>query len=105
MRILFDQGTPVPLRRALPEHRVDTAYERGWSQLRNSDLLDRAEEDGYDLLITTDQSLRFQQDLANRELAVLVLMSTAWPRIRLMTEAIRAAVNEIRRGECIEVQI
>lgn len=105
MRVLFDQGTPVPLRRHLPEHRVDTAYERGWSQLRNSALLDRAEEDGYELLITTDQSLRYQQDLANRELAILVLMSTAWPRIRLRTAAIRAAIDEIGRGECMEVRV
>ena len=84
---------------------MDTAYERGWSQLRNSALLDRAEEDGYELLITTDQSLRHQQDLANREVAVLVLMSTAWPRIRLRTEAIRAAIDDIGRGECIEVEV
>ena len=71
----------------------------------NSALLDRAEEKGYQLLITTDQSLRYQQDLANRELAVLVLMSTAWPRIRLRTAEIRARVSEIRPGECKEVQI
>ena len=71
MRILFDQGTPVPLRRHLPEHRVDTAFERGWAQLRNSALLDRAEGDGYELLITTDQSLRHQQDLATREFVFL----------------------------------
>ena len=105
MKVLFDQGTPVPLRRYLPEHRVDTAFERGWSQLRNSALLDRAEKDGYELLITTDQNLRYQQDLAAREVAVLVLMSTAWPRIRLRTDEIRVAVNEIRSGECREVQI
>ena len=84
---------------------MDTAFERGWSQLRNSALLDRAEEKGYQLLITTDQSLRYQQDLANRELAVLVLMSTAWPRIRLRTDEIRARVSEIRPGECEEVRI
>ena len=58
MRILFDQGTPAPLRDHLPEHSVDTAFERGWSNLRNGALLDRAEADGYQILITTDQSLR-----------------------------------------------
>lgn len=84
---------------------METAFERGWSRLRNSALLDRAEEDGYELLITTDQSLRHQQDLANRELAVLVLMSTAWPRIRLQTDVIRAAINQISPGECREVEI
>ena len=55
MKILFDQGTPAPLRRHLAGHSVDTAYERGWSDLPNGDLLDSAELDGYELLITTDQ--------------------------------------------------
>ena len=54
MRILFDQGTPVPLRRYLPSHVVDTAFERGWSALQNGTLLDVAEQEGYALLITTD---------------------------------------------------
>ena len=62
MKILFDQGKPAPLRRYLSGHSVDTAYERGWSDLRNSDLLDKAEMEGYELLITTDQNLRHQQN-------------------------------------------
>src|SRR5262245_2416006 len=79
MRILFDQGTPVPLRQHLPSHRVDTAFERGWSTLRNGELLDVAEHERYDLLITTDQNLRYQQQLAARQLAIIVLLSTSWP--------------------------
>lgn len=59
MKILFDQGTPVPLRRFLSDHVVDTAYEQGWSALTNGDLLSMAEQNGYDLLITTDQNLRY----------------------------------------------
>ena len=51
MKVLFDQGTPVPLRRSLPGHTVDTAFELGWATLRNGDLLNRAEAEGYDLLI------------------------------------------------------
>ena len=105
MKVLFDQGTPVPLRRHFLGHRVDTAFERGWAQLRNSALLERAEEDGYQLLITTDQSLRYQQDLAKRKLAVMVLMSTAWPRIRLRTEEIRNLVSEMGPGDYEEVEI
>ena len=105
MRVLFDQGTPVPLRRLLPDHRVETAYERGWADLRNSVLLDRAEADGFDLLVTTDQSLRHQQNLAGRRLAVLVLMSTSWPRIEARAERIVAAVERIEPGECVEVSI
>ena len=65
MKILFDQGTPVPLRQHLTEHSVDTAFELGWSNLRNSVLLHEAEEYGYELLITTDQQLRNQQNLAD----------------------------------------
>ncbi len=63
MRLPFDQGTPVPLWRCLVEHSVDTAADRDWSDLDNEDLLERIEEDIYDLLITTDQNLRHQQNL------------------------------------------
>ena len=79
MNILFDQGTPRPLRHYLAEHSVDTAAERGWSDLDNGDLLEAAEDEGYDLLITTDQNIRHQQDLANRSISIMVLLSTAWP--------------------------
>ena len=105
MRVLFDQGTPVPLRRHLPNHRVETAYERVWSDLRNSALLDRAETEGFDLLVTTDQGLRHQQNLAKRRLAVLVLMSTSWPRIETHADRIAAAVERIAPGECVEVPV
>jgi len=72
VRILFDQGTPVPLRHYLGQHNVATAEEMGWSRLSNGQLLDAAEKQ-FDLLITTDQALRIQQNLADRKLAVLVL--------------------------------
>ncbi len=60
MRILFDQGTPVPLRSWLPFHNVETAWERGWFTLSNGELLLAAEKGGFDLLITTEQELRYQ---------------------------------------------
>ncbi len=105
MRVLFDQGTPVPLRRHLSDHRVETAYERGWSNLRNSALLDRAEAEGFELLVTTDQSLRHQQNLDSRRLSVLVLLSTSWPRIEASVDRIVAAVDRIGPGECVEVAV
>ena len=105
MRILFDQGTPAPLRRHLAGHSVDTAFERGWSGLTNGDLLDRAEENGYQLLITTDQNLRRQQNLAGRRLAILVLLSTSWPRIQRRVGDIQAAVGEMGPEESREVPI
>lgn len=103
MRILFDQGTPV--RRHLTGHTVDTAFERGWSDLNNGDLLDRAEMDGYELLITTDQNLPHQQNLVDRRLAILVLRSTSWPRIQMRLDDIGAAVDEIGPGDSKEVPI
>jgi hypothetical protein len=105
MRILFDQGTPVLLRRHLTSHVVDTAFERGWSTLSNGELLDVAEQEGYALLITTDQNLRYQQHLANRQLAIIVLLSTSWPRIQLWIETIRAAVESIVAGGYQEIAI
>jgi predicted nuclease of predicted toxin-antitoxin system len=105
MKILFDQGTPVPLRRELANHAVDTVYERGWSNLENGKLLDAAEQEGYGLLVTTDQNLRFQQNLSKRAIAVLVLTSTSWPRIAKHTDAIRAAIDRIGPGAYREVLI
>jgi predicted nuclease of predicted toxin-antitoxin system len=105
VKILFDQGTPVPLRRDLAQHAVDTVLERGWSQLENGALLAEAEREGYDLLITTDQNLKYQQNLGPRQLAILVLMSTSWPRIQLKTAEIRAAVAAAAPGTYVEVSI
>src|SRR5260370_19748081 len=72
VRVLFDQGTPVPLRNYLPEHKVATAAEMVWSTLSNGELLDAAERE-FDLLVTTDQALRTEQNLSKRRIAILVL--------------------------------
>lgn len=93
MRVLFDHGTPVPLRRAFVGHQVETSYERGWSQLANGDLLRVAEAEGFDAMVTTDQNLRYQQNLPTRRIAVVVLSTTSWPRIRLATGEVVAAVE------------
>ena len=103
MNILFDQGIPVPLRRHLVTHRVDTAFEREWSTLSNGKLLEVAEQEGYALLMTTDQNMRYQQHLANRQLAIIVLLSTSWPRIQRRIEAIQAAVKRVMAGGYEEI--
>jgi hypothetical protein len=105
MKILFDQGTPVPLRRHLTPHVVETTFERGWSTLKNGQLLNAAEREGFALLITTDQNLKHQQPLAGRQLAIVVLLSTSWPRIRLRINDIQAAVHGICPGQYVEVAI
>jgi hypothetical protein len=84
---------------------VDTAFDRGWSDLKNGELLDAAERDGYELLITTDQNLKHQQHLGGRQLAVVVLLSTSWPRIRLRINDIQTAVDGISPGGYEEIAI
>ena len=105
MKILFDHGTPAPLRRHWWGHSVDTAAEKGWHGLTNGDLIDRAEGEDYDVLITTDQSIQYQQNLAGRRLAVVVLLSTSWPYTQPKIEDIRTTLDESQPGELREVSI
>ena len=105
MKILFDHGTPAPLRQRLRGHSVDTAAEKGWDGLANGDLIDQAELEDYEVLITTDQNIRHQQNLTRRRLVVIVLLSTAWPYALSRIEEIRAAVAEAQPGELREVHI
>ena len=104
MQILFDQGTPAPLRRFLTAHDVSTAYEQGWSTVTNGDLIRLAEQQGYELLITTDTNLRYQQNLKTRAIAILVLSTTSWPRIRSAAELVVVEVAGIRAGEYCELR-
>src|SRR5262245_4288488 len=103
MKLLFDQGTPFPLRNYLPHHLVETAYEKGWSNLKNGDLLTQAEAEGFDVLITTDQNLRYQQNLAGRKLSVIVLMTTSWPRIKNHTDLVVQAIDNVHPGSYEEI--
>ena len=105
MRILFDNGTPRPLARQLFGHVVEEAREHGWDALSNGDLLDQAEEADFEVLITTDQDMRYQQNMLTRRIAVVVLMNTAWPLISRRVETIRNALDGIQPGEVREVGI
>ena len=105
MKILFDQGTPVPLRRYLHPHSVDTTAERGWSTLQNGDLLTQAESDNYDAFITTDRNLKYQQNLSGRKIRILALTTTSWPRIRKKTDQVRTALENLEEGGYTEVDI
>lgn len=94
MRILFDQGVPAPLRRAFPAHAVATAWQRGWSVLSNGLLLAAAEREHFELLITTDQNLRYQQNLATRRIGIFVLPVANWPVLEpYAAEIARAALS------------
>jgi predicted nuclease of predicted toxin-antitoxin system len=95
MRILFDQGTPIPLRNALPHHIVETAYERGWQLLTNGELLDAAEAAGFEVLVTTDQGLRYQQNLAKHRIRILVLKTANWPKIERHTDKVARVIDSL----------
>ena len=99
MRILFDQGVPLPLRRSFSGHDVITAWQRGWSELSNGELLAAAEADGFELLVTTDQKLRYQQNLGTRRFAVLVLMVANWPALQPHEAAIASTGLSMKPGE------
>lgn len=105
MRILFDQGTPAPLRHYLTNHDVDTVYELGWSALANGDLLNAAVQNSYQLFVTTDQNLVHQQSLPRGDLAILVLLTTSWPRIQQQAEQVRRVVDNIEPGEYREFHV
>jgi predicted nuclease of predicted toxin-antitoxin system len=102
MRILFDQGTPAPLRHALSHHSVSTAYEMAWAQLSNGALPNVAEAQ-FDVLITTDQNLRYQQSVARSRLAILILPTTNWPKLRAHQALVAAAVERLSPGDVVEL--
>ena len=105
MLILFDNGTPAPLRLALEGHVVVEAMERGWDRLVNGELIAAAEAAGFDLLITTDKNIRYQQNLAGRRIAFVVLGNHQWPVLRRYVERVVIAVNAATPGSYVEVDV
>jgi hypothetical protein len=103
MRVLFDQGTPVPLRRFLRSHTVTTVYEKGWSRIRNGDLLQLADQQMFEVFVTTDQHLKDQQNLTKSQIAIVVLPTTSWPVIQKHTAKIAAVLDSIAPGDFIEI--
>jgi hypothetical protein len=105
MLVLFDQGTPVGIRKSLSEHTVRTAAEQGWSTLLNGQLLRAAETAGFDVLLTVDTSLRFQQNLEGRRLAVVIIGRNRWKAVRRALPEIAAAVSGAKPGSWTVVEI
>jgi len=105
MKILFDQGTPLPLAGHLSGHSIQTAGDLGWAQLENGDLLLAAEQAGFDLFISTDQNLKYQQNLAGRKLAIVILLSTSWPKMQPHLPRIQQVVDSATAGTYIEIPI
>jgi len=105
MLILFDHGTPGPLHLFLTGHTVRKTKELGWDTLGNGELLNEAERAGFEVFVTTDKNIRYQQNLANRVIAIVVLGNSRWPMVKRYADRVVAAVGAAKPGSYIEVEI
>jgi hypothetical protein len=105
MLVLFDQGAPVPIRPYLQGHTVRTAFQQGWDKPKNGELLMAAEQAGFDLFLTIDKNIRYQQNLAHRRIAIVVLGQQQWPLLRPHIQRVVDAVDAATPGSFAEVEI
>lgn len=105
MLILFDHGTPRSIALWLQDHTVVQATARGWDRLSNGALLNAAEEAGFDVLLSTDKNIKYQQNLTGRRIAVIVLCNPQVPAVRRYIDRVIAAVNAATPGSYTEVEI
>jgi len=106
LRIVFDKNVPVGVRRFLSEHDVRTFEQTGWQpQLENGALLTEAEAAGFDLMITADQNIPYQHNLAGRKLALIVLGSNIWPVVRDHQSAIAAKAAAATPGSYFFIEM
>lgn len=103
MRVLFDHGTPAPLATALQGHAVRFAKSEGWDTFTNGALLTAAEAAGFQVFVTTDKNLKYQQNLDGRSIAIVVLMNAQWPVLRGQVERVRMVVDAVSAGGFYEV--
>jgi hypothetical protein len=105
MLILFDHSTPAPLRYALKGHVVVEAVERGWERLVNGALLQAAEAEGFEVFVTADKNIRYQQNLTSRKIGIVTLGNAQWPVLRHYVERVVEAVDTAVPGSYAEVEI
>src|SRR6266705_2168655 len=105
MRILFDHGTPSGIAGSLSGHEVTEAIERGWDKISNGELLKVAEAAGFDILLTTDKNIRYQQNLTGRQIAIVVLGNSTWRVVQRHLDRVTLAVNAATSGSYTEIDI
>jgi hypothetical protein len=105
MRILFDHSTPAPLRYFLKGHEIVEAVERGWERLVNGVLLEAAETAGFEIFVTADKNIQYQQNFTGRKIAIIVLGNAQWPVLRGYVDRVIAAVDATLPGSFTEVEI
>jgi len=104
VKILFDECVPWPLRRFLLPHECRTAQFCGWSEKKNGELLDLVELH-FDLFLTADQKMVYQQRVAGRKIAILLLSTNDFDRLAMSIAIIKSAINQIRPGEYCELTV
>jgi len=102
---MLDQGTPLPIRTFLRGHRVRPAAQLGWDTLQNGELLAAAEQAGFEVLVTPDKNMQYQQSAAGRKIALVVLGNQQWPLVRQYVDRVVSAVNAATPGSYTEVEI
>ena len=105
MKILFDTSTPAGLAYSLRTHQVIQSVELGWHGLENGALLTTAEEAGFEVFITCDQSIPYQQNFSDRKIAVLILSTNHWPTLRPLAARIAALVDFLQRGQVRRIDV
>jgi predicted nuclease of predicted toxin-antitoxin system len=98
VKVLLDENLPHQLRTNLPGHDVSTAQYLGWNGMKNGELLSQAESAGFECVVTSDQNLSYQQNLAGRSIAVVTLTRQKWATLKDHLQEIQAAVDRAARG-------
>ncbi|MGP0075937.1 MAG: DUF5615 family PIN-like protein [Bryobacteraceae bacterium] len=105
MKILFDANTPAPLAGFLRGHEVTRADELAWQGLENGELLDAAEQTGFNILLTCNQNVRHQQNFAGRRLSVVILFTNHWPSLRLVADGIATRLDFVQSGQVVILDV
>jgi hypothetical protein len=105
MRVLFDHNIPSGTARALVRHQVIEAIERGWQRISNGQLIANADEAGFDVFLTADKRIRYQQNLKGRRIAIVVIGNPTWRILRKHLDRVTTAVEAATPGTYTEVDI
>ena len=105
MKVLLDANTPAPLARYLRRHVVSRADELGWQGLENGALLDTAEHAGFEVMVTCDQNLRYEQNMKARKFALVILSTNHWPTLRPVASRIATAIDFVQVGQVVEIDV
>jgi len=104
MRILVDESLPRYVKRMLPAHVALTVQDMGWTGTKNGKLLSLAEGQ-FDVFLTADKNLRYQQNLAAKKLAIIVFPSNRLSIVQMLQDRLDAALADVTPGQVIELSV